>query len=234
MKKLLALLLLLAVPASAQIMGSRNRKVFTSSAIAIAFDNASAEQSAVNTSLTYSTTVGSISNGLLLTGVSSSSSTTAPTSVTYNGSAMTLLTSGTWFFSGGKVYLYGLLAPSSGTHNVVITFAATQSVHSSTASYSGVFQSLTPDAIATPTSGAATSTTLTLTTVANNCWTFYFAVDTVVSAGSGATLRTTGASPVSGVFDSNGPKTPAGSTSGTMNFSTSGQFGAVGLSFTHA
>lgn len=242
MKTILAAIILLAssccaqgVGGSAGIGGKAGMGGGAAASIAIAFDAASGENAAsATTTLTYAMTVGTITNGLLLVGMECSSATTAPTSVTYNGSAMTLLTSTTWFFAGGKVYLYALLAPSGGAHNVVITFAGAQTFKSSAASYSGVFQSLTPDATATPTSGSASSTTLTLTTVANNSWTFAFCVDTVVSAGAGATLRTTGASPSSGMFDSNGPKTPAGSTSETINFSTSGQFGAVMVSFTHA
>jgi hypothetical protein len=198
--------------------------------MSIAFDNASTMQAVSSTSLTYSFTVGPISNGLLLVGVSLGSLATTPT-VTYNGVAMTLVNSASYNFGTGKSFLFALIAPPSGAHNVVITPASTQTIRSSCASYSGVNQSVTPDA-STTSSGTGTTTTLTLTTIANSCWTFAWSVGTASSAGAGATLRSnSGQSAAS--FDSNGPITPAGSTSMTLNF-TSSSYSAVMASFAPA
>lgn len=242
MKNFLALVLLFAVPASAQIMGVSSRKVFTATGgIAIAFDQATSQQTNVSglTTLTYSATVGSSgTNRFLFVGVWCASSTATPT-VNYAGSAMTMLKNQSWFFAGGRVFIFGIVAPTTGTNSVVITYAVAPSgnILSSAASYTGVLQSITPDASTGATAGAAISTsTLTLTTIANNCWTFVFAGagnGIALSAGAGSTLRTN-SGVQTGIFDSNGPKTPAGSTSQSITLTPAGQFGGVMVSFTHA
>lgn len=203
-----------------------------STAISIAFDNASTFQSVTTvTSLTYSFTVGSGTNRMLLVGVSSNG-TTAPSSVTYAGSSMTLIKTQTFNFGAAAGFLYAIVSPTSGANNIVITFAGSTNITSTAASYSGVFQSTTPDA-STSNGTGGTSHVLTLTTVANNCWTFAWShAGGAVSAGTGATLRSQSGQ-VSGSFDSNGPITPPGSTSETINFPSS-QAVSLMVSFTHA
>jgi len=148
---------------------------------------------------------------------------------------MTAVASVGWFFGGGKAWLFALAAPASGANNVVVSYSAVETIFTSCASYTGVNQSVTPDATTT-TTGSGTSTTLTLTTVANNCWAFTFcgaANGDVESAGTGDVQRT-GTGVQSGIFDSNGVISPAGSKSMTVNISPSGQFGAVAASFAPA
>lgn len=198
--------------------------------MAIAFDNASTQQTTSATSLTYSYTMGSVSNGMLFVGVWNSGPAT-PT-VTYGGVAMILVKSVVWFFGGGLNMLFALKAPASGANNVVVTYGASQLIISSASSYSGMIQSVTPDAT-TSTSSSGTTTTLTLTTIADNCWTIAYCGlgnGAVVSAGTGSTLRT-GSSVQTGILDSNGVVHPAGSTSQSITIAPAAQFGAVMVSF---
>lgn len=207
-----------------------------STAIAIAFDAAATGALTTSTTMTQAIAVGSGTNRMLLACVSSTSTTTVPT-VTYNGSAMTALAGSTaWFFGGGKMWMFAQIAPTSGTNNIVVTFGSSTSIGLTATSYTGVNQSVTPDAVATGTSGSASTATVTLTTVANNAWMFSCArgsTGATVTAGSGAFLRTSTGQTV-GSLDSNAPITPAGSTSQTSNFGSSVQEVMIAVSFAHA
>lgn len=151
--------------------------------------------------------------------------------VTYAGVSMTLLTKRT-FGSGedNTIYIYGLLNPSTGSNNIVASFSPSAvNACIGGVSYTGVQQSGLPDAF----SGAdAVSQTLTLalTTIADNCWLVGASTNrqsNTVSAGASTTLRSyDNTNTFSGMFDSNGAKTPAGShslivsrASGTQTFS---------------
>lgn len=236
MRIILAALLLLAVPASAQIVGAGNRKVFTpAGGIAIAFDNASnLANTAGATTLTYAFSVGSGgTNRLMFVGVDELGLVT-PT-VTYAGAAMTLVKSATYNFGTAENFLFVLVAPATGSNNVVITVTTAARMMSAASSYTGALQSATMDNSASNNT-AGTTATATLTTVANNCWTVAWSgvgTAVTVSAGAGSTLRSN-ATQVSAIFDSNGPKTPAGSTSMTVNFSATAQQSSLMVSFTHA
>lgn len=133
---------------------------------AIAFD--SAAQGLNNTgSATYSYTPTSTTNGILLIGVQTAGIT--PSSVTYNGVTSTLVNS---LDTGGatftKAFLYKLLAPSSGTHNIVVN-TGSGFTYSSAVGYTGVDQTNPIDVSATTTINS-TSITGTLTTTVNNDW----------------------------------------------------------------
>ena len=134
----------------------------------ITFDNSAdgGNNGGSTTSLTYSYTVGSGANRLLVVNLIGDTSADDISSVTYDGASMTLL---------GKVqapsnnwqYLYYLLNPSSGSNNVVITAGSTHYLISQAASWYNVKQSAQPDALTTNTAPAAnTSITTSLTTVA--------------------------------------------------------------------
>src|SRR5208283_5259003 len=89
------------------------------------FDNAAdgGNNGGSTTSLTYSYTVGTNSNRLLLVNLIGDPSADDISSATYAGASMTLITkvrtpAGRWH------YLYYLLGPTSGTNNVVITAAS--------------------------------------------------------------------------------------------------------------
>lgn len=132
-------------------------------------------------------------------------------SVTYNGDALGLTTSinpG----SGRLLYMYDRTACDTGTNNVVITFGNSLYGDGQSTSYTGVDQT---DMIDNTTTNSATSNvTLTLTTVADNCWLVGSASNSAVglpTAGTGTTSRGTQGNLRIG--DSNGAKTPPGSFS---------------------
>lgn len=167
-------------------------------------------------------TMGTVSNGIAFLGVYNQN-TGGLSSVTFGGNAMTLIGSRT--DSGGNmVYLYVILSPTSGANTVSVTRSTTTNyMFLLSASYSGAAQTTTADAT---TSGNATATSLTgtLTTIADNCWTIMIAnaANDSQAAGAGSTRRVNSAG-YQGLFDSNGPKTPAGSTSMTVT-SSNGQY----------
>lgn len=140
------------------------------------------------------------------------------TSVTYNGVAMTLIdklnfTSTVW------MYTYILAAPATGSHAVVINGSTTNTYNVFAESITGAKQTGLPDAHTTATAASADHITKAITTVADNCWTFYYVQDTVSGTGSTYTYTnlTQRQANDDGIFaDSNGAITPAGSFTGTV------------------
>jgi hypothetical protein len=153
------------------------------------------------------------------------------TGVTYGGVAMTLLTKNT-FGSGesNTVYEFGLVAPALGENDIVASFSPNVvNGNIGAISLTGAKQTGLPDAFATG-NRVDQTLTLALTTVADNCWLVGACANrqgNTVSAGTGTTLRSfDNTNTFSGMFDSNGAKTPAGShslivsrASGTQTFS---------------
>ena len=186
----------------------------------ITYDNSGdgGNNGGTTTSLTYSYTVGSGSNRLLVVNLIGDTSADDISSVTYNGSAMTLL---------GKVrapsnnwqYLYYLLNPSSGSHNIVVTADSQHYLVSQAGSWYNVKQTSQPDAFTTNT-GAVTNTSMTtsLTTVSTGAlvvqgvWSYGH-----LAAGQGATpIVTDAALDGAGLFVSSGsPVSPPGNVSMT-------------------
>jgi hypothetical protein len=144
-------------------------------------------------------------------------------SVTYNSVSMTQVASTSQ--SGYYTYLFYLVAPATGSHNVVVTLnSGTNVIFGQSTSYTGAKQSGVPDASTTATdAGTGNPLAPSVTTVANNAWTvasFVSASSAAPTAGTGATLRHEDhdGSPMSAaLFDSDGALTPAGSHSMTMN-----------------
>jgi len=145
------------------------------------------------------------------------------TGVTYNGVAATLWGQRCQGDNGGAptsdrwCYFWYLVAPDTGTHDVVITAPiAISAIGSVCASYTG-FDSL--DAVSTDFALALAANTdfpNTLTTVANNCWTILVAMDnasTAPTAGSGTTSRISSAALGLAILDSNGTVGAAGAKS---------------------
>lgn len=201
--------------------------------VAIAFDNSlTTTQSLTGTSLSYSYTVGSGTNRLLLVGVTAALVT--PT-VTYNSVSMTLVASQVYNFGGQSGYLYALVAPATGSNTVLITVGTSTAIVSTAVSYTGVNQSTTPDASSTSFSNSASSVTQTLTTVANNCWTILFVRTSggTIAAGTSTTLRNSGTTVIN-FLDSNAPITPPGSTSLQATFGSAVEYTAMMVSYTHA
>ena len=162
---------------------------------AIVFDSA-VSKSAVNAaSVTWSHTVGSSSNRVLVVGLSTedtSSSVLNIASITYNGVAMTAVpnsaaTAGSSTLD--KSQLFYLLNPPAGAHTIAVTFGgAVNGVSAGSISLSGVAQSApTAAAINTATSGTTISANITVSTAGS------WLVDAANSGAGNATL-TPGAS----------------------------------------
>lgn len=201
--------------------------------MAIAFD-ASSGGSSSGTSTTVSHTC-SGTNLILFAYVFATSDIC--TGVTYDGTAMTLVTKVAVSTLNYEVYLFYLLTPSTGAHNIVASFSSgtgTKSVGG--LSYRNVKQSGQPDASTTDT-GTKVDSTCTLTTIADNTWSVLVGYSNQgVSAGTNSTERVTNASlgiNYAWMGDSNGPKTPAGSFSMTANHSN-GDTGFIMASFAPA
>jgi hypothetical protein len=135
--------------------------------MAIALDATSTKNEANGTSISNNHTCTGSDLALVVLAWTSSGSDDV-TSVTYNGVAMTQvdkLSDGS-----GSMYMYLLLNPATGTHSITVNTSGATFISFGGASYTGVKQTAQPDAHDTKTTGASTSFTLPLTTVANNCW----------------------------------------------------------------
>lgn len=133
--------------------------------------------------------------------------------ITVNGVAATRVkTAG----SGGEASSMWLLAnPGAGTYNIVATFTPTPSLYLHASVYSGVKQTGQPHK---DTSNQVTGNlTLSVTTTVAGCWCVIGSKDQAngVTAGTGVTLR--GTYNIGTLGDSNGPVTPAGAKSLTLN-----------------
>ncbi len=202
----------------------------------ITYDNSAdgGNNSGSTASLTYSFTVGSGPNRLLVVNLIGDTSADDISSVTYAGIPMTLL---------GKVrapsndwqYLYYLLNPSSGSNNIVVTAASPHYLISQAASWYNVNQAAQPDASTTNTA-AATSTSLTtsLTTIAagslvvQGVWSYGH-----LAAGAGANpILTDTAFDGAGIFASSGsPVSPPGNVSMTTISDGAASTGVIMASF---
>lgn len=167
---------------------------------------------------------------LLIVGITGDTSTDDITAVTYNGVACTLV---------GKVlgarweYMYYLLGPATGAHTVSVTAGSSHYLIGLSASYTGVAQSGQPDNSATTTS-ASSPVAISLTTVADNCWTI--ATGWLFSspvAGAGTTRRILEAAFLGGSIweSSTNPITPAGNSTLNMTWGAAQSASLVMASF---
>lgn len=156
---------------------------------------------------------------LLLVCVTGSS---RPTGITYNGVALTKLASSAGNGTTGKTMeLWYLIAPATGSNTIAVSGSPTDYIGIAQ-SYTGVKQSGFPDAehFVYDSSGAKTTHSGTVTTVANNCWLVGWAHTNGgnTSAGANTTQRSASGSFAFEGYDSNAARTPAGSQS--LNFSS--------------
>lgn len=191
--------------------------------MAIAFDAKSDGTSTVASSISWSHTC---AGDMLLVDVRQDNGDIySISSVTFNGSALTLIDQVIMPTRNHERYsMYYLLSPSFGTSNVVVTQSGSGGLYGTSASYSDVsaldnFTKKTQDA------GSGTTITTSLTTVANNCWTFLtgFSMASPGSARLVASTNTTdrnAGSGIPGCFDNNASITPAGSYSMSCTFSS--------------
>lgn len=137
--------------------------------MAIARDTSTLDET-TGTSATFSHTC-SGSNRLLLVGVMCSSGDNV-TGVTYNSVSLTQIVKVDSPTPGRFRYIYGLLAPATGSNNVVVSLSGgSTDIVSVASSYTGVDQAQTLTAITDTTqSGTATSTTMNMTSTVDNSW----------------------------------------------------------------
>lgn len=91
-----------------------------------------------------------------------------PTSVTYNGVAMTKLTGVT--DTARNLSVWYLVAPATGSNTLTANFASALSSVVSAQSYTGVAQSGPIDASGSVNNGSGQTVSKTITVVASNCW----------------------------------------------------------------
>ncbi|HKB08602.1 MAG TPA: DUF11 domain-containing protein, partial [Candidatus Polarisedimenticolia bacterium] len=147
---------------------------------AITFDSASNTVGLNVNSLTWAHTVGSGNDRILVVGVSIRGNATA-TGVTYGGQALT--------FAGGvsnggsnRAEIWTLLAPPTGTANVVVSLSAPVHVVGGASSFSNVDQT-TPYGAFTSTTGNTSPISLAVTSAVGEV-----VIDTVVTNGDVASL----------------------------------------------
>lgn len=211
----------------------------------IAFDNhSSGDTGSGASSLTYSETI-SGSNLILWVGselYQAGPDTTGDkvTGITYNSVSLTqvqksLMAGGTY---NRYAYLYMLVAPSTGSNNVVISCSdSTNRILGYSTSYSGAAQTGQPDASTTNTVGGTGQSSLatSLTTVKDKCW----MVSTALAASATINSLTNGTirdqAQFQGVIgDSNGVITPAGSYTMTWGTPSGSEFNVLQASFAPA
>lgn len=178
---------------------------------AVAFDTAT-DGTFVNgngfTSLTWSATVTGANPIIIVDVTKGCASGGVPSGVTYNGVALTLVTSVGWGGVGPTItYMYYLINPSTGANNVVISFSSTVNcyVAGMSASYTGVSQVSFPDS-SNSNSGIGTSISVSTTVVAANSWlvSVIGSNNGTITSGTNCTVRIQNGAPGDGMADSNG------------------------------
>lgn len=188
---------------------------------------------------TWSHTVGSISNGILLVLSSVRNSNNSAyvhlTGVTYNGVALTKATGSPVDGPAASRYLsaeiWYLLNPASGTNNIVATYAAAvDTAYLQGASFSGVAQVNPIDANASLSTTTGNPWTTSITTVTNNDFivnVIYSSSDFALSANNGETVLasttlTINHNPDQAAAAYKGPISPAAATTTGWNNSGAG------------
>jgi hypothetical protein len=181
----------------------------------IAFDNAADLGSVTATSLTTAYAC-SGSNRILWVAVAGDGTSDLISGVTYDGVAMSLVQKRAPGDSNNKwLYLFVLMAPSSGSSNVVISASGSSTIEAVAASYTGVGQVGQPDnSNQSQSPGLQQTYGSSITPVANGCWVVLgwnaYAFGNPPIAGSSTSLRAaTAGNGLCAIFDSNGGVSPA-------------------------
>ena len=132
---------------------------------AVVVDASSSAKKTTSGTLSWTHTVGAGTNREIIVGVVSDGTVNLPSSVTWNGSALTLIgtvQNATYGDSdkNAKVSVWALKAPTSGTHTISVTLASGSAFVAGATSFTGVDQT-TPYSGFTTTTGTSGVTTLT-------------------------------------------------------------------------
>lgn len=194
----------------------------------ILFDNSASLGNTTGTSLTTAYTV-SGTNPVLHVGVATptADNTDYITSVTYNGVTMSRVDT---FHSPGQggVYMYELVNPAVGTHDVVISASGSVPIYGVAHSLKSSLQTGQPDTSGGTAADPTTSVTQNVTTTTNRCWLVSVAgrktgSSDTIAAGTNTTARTV--NDFIAIGDSNGPQNTAGSHGQTWTLSGSNGLG---------
>lgn len=179
----------------------------------IAFDASSNGTIATGTSITWAHTCSGSDRILFVLSFDTDGGSSVVTGITYAGTAMTKIT-GIQVSGDRWITLWYLIAPATGSNDVVISASASVILCGTAQSYTGAKQSGVPDASNTNSGSTVTSLSGSVTTIADNCWTIAILKTQVIKTitADGGTTNRTIQDALWGV-DSNAPKTPAGSTS---------------------
>jgi hypothetical protein len=197
----------------------------------IAFDATSSAATSSGTSLTFSHTT-SGADRILLVGISEVEAGGAPdyiTGVTYNGVSMTRVNTAVPASANWRGYIYALVNPASGTHNVVVSASQATYIIAIGASYTGVSQGSQPDVnTANTCPNFSTTCSVSVAPVNDGSWVIGLSNNSNghdMTAGSGTSLRYGYTGYGTALFESTAnPITPAATT--TLNVSDAVGFGA--------
>lgn len=199
----------------------------------IAHDSSAKVLSLASATATFSHTCTGSDRILFVTCMHGSGTGDHVTGITYNGVAMTRISRST--SSNEACYLYYLIAPDTGAHDIVVSLDTATTCRATSASYTGALQSGVPDASGTNTTETGTTLSKAITTILDNCWLVY---GVSLADGSAATATDSGSvrqqESENCIGDSNGAKTPAGSYSGGITWGSSGDACMVIASFAPA
>lgn len=184
----------------------------------IAYDAVGHSSAPTSNSLTFSHTCTGSNRALFVAVWTNVNNTDKITGVTYNGVAMTRVSTAT--VSTTRAYLYALANPASGAHNIVISASDSLSdIYASSASYTGVNQTTPYNADATNTTAGATSLGVAVTTTIDQSWVLIMGGGAMTATSiTNGTIRYANSPPIG---DTNGAVTPAGAKTLTLNWTGS-------------
>lgn len=137
--------------------------------MAIAHDSATDHGWSNTTSYSASATSPSSDDRVLLVTIFSNSSSDVVTGVTYGGVSMTRVAAEK-AQSNQHTMLYYLIAPATGSNNVVVTNSSSTLTSVHTSFYTGVSQTGFPDASNSANAQTVASLEVSVTTTVDNCW----------------------------------------------------------------
>jgi len=190
---------------------------------AIAFGgNSTGNATAATNTISYSFTTGG-SDRIMFSHNTNDTSAQDNTVATYNSVSMTNIQSANFGGVGSWIFLWMLVAPTTGSNTYSSSFTSNHQIDSLSIYYTGAKQTAQPDNSTSGFLGAANSFALTLTTVADNSWAMMstLANTGTLSGGAATTLRAFYANTANtALTDTNAAVTPAGSVTLTTANST--------------
>lgn len=205
--------------------------------MAIAYDNGTYAQATTGTSLSFAFTVSGSDRILFVMGSDKSSAASVVTGITYNGVALTKITglNGSGSANDRAISIWYLIAPATGSNNVVISASESVGLRFSAVSYNGVKQSSPIDVSDTSTATGSATISNDVTTSTDNDWAIQFIKDATgsltYSSSTGDTMRLANDAGGHAIADTGSAITPAGSTTMTLGNGSSANIGGLMVAF---